>query len=266
MNPDAPSVSYPNADVQLARLAGAIAEPARARMLCCLMDGYARTATELAVVAEVAASTTSAHLARLKEERLIESIAQGRHRYFRLADGDVAAALESLLVVAGAPRASGAARTSATAAALSTFEPDTPMRLRSARTCYDHMAGTAGVALHDRLHAQGWLSGLQSGSYELTTDGAVALESLGLDVDAARRSRRRFACPCLDWSERRPHLGGALGAACLQLALRRGWARQALDGRALTVTLKAEREMPELFGLSTQPLAAHAASSTHARR
>lgn len=261
MKSDAAPDSSPNADVQLARLAGAIAEPARARMLCCLMDGHARTATELAVVAEVAASTTSAHLARLKEERLIESIAQGRHRYFRLAGGDVAAALESLLVVAGAPRSGAAAP-----AALPALEPNTPTRLRSARTCYDHMAGTAGVALHDRLHAQGWLSGLQSGSYELTTDGAVALESLGLDVDAARRSRRRFACPCLDWSERRPHLGGALGAACLQLALRRGWVRQALDGRALTVTLKAEREMPELFGLSTQPLAARAAPSTHARR
>lgn len=184
MKSDAAPDSSPNADVRLAGLAGAIAEPARARMLCCLMDGHARTATELAVVAEVAASTASAHLARLKEARLVESLAQGRHRYFRLADGD----------------------------------------------------------------------------------GAVALESLGLDVDAARRSRRRFACPCLDWSERRPHLGGALGAACLQLALRRGWVRQALDGRALTVTPKAEREMPELFGPSTQPLAARAAPSTHARR
>ncbi|QNK75175.1 helix-turn-helix transcriptional regulator [Variovorax sp. PAMC28562] len=252
MKSDAAPDSSPNADVRLARLAGAIAEPARARMLCCLMDGHARTATELAVVAEVAASTASAHLARLKEARLVESLAQGRHRYFRLADGDVAAALESLLVVAGAP--------------LPAFEPNTPTRLRSARTCYDHMAGTAGVALHDRLHAQGWLSGLQSGSYDLTTDGAVALESLGLDVDAARRSRRRFACPCLDWSERRPHLGGALGAACLQLAVRRVWVRQALDGRALTVTPKAEREMPELFGPSTQPLAVRAAPSTHARR
>lgn len=261
MKSDAAPDSSPNADVRLARLAGAIAEPARARMLCCLMDGHARTATELAVVAEVAASTASAHLARLKEARLVESLAQGRHRYFRLADGDVAAALESLLVVAGAPRSGAAAR-----AALPAFEPNTPTRLRSARTCYDHMAGTAGVALHDRLHAQGWLSGLQSGSYDLTTDGAVALESLGLDVDAARRSRRRFACPCLDWSERRPHLGGALGAACLQLAVRRGWVRQALDGRALTVTPKAEREMPELFGPSTQPLAVRAAPSTHARR
>ncbi|MFS2055235.1 ArsR/SmtB family transcription factor, partial [Variovorax sp. CT11-76] len=164
-----------NPDLQLARLAGAIAEPARARMLSCLMDGHARTATELATVAEVAPSTASAHLARLREERLVALLVQGKHRYFRLADDDVAAALEGLMVVAGAPRVAG-------------FKPSTPSRLRSARTCYDHMAGTAGVALHDRLHAQGWLSGLASGSYELTTEGAVALESLGVEVDAVRRA------------------------------------------------------------------------------
>ncbi|VTU13635.1 Helix-turn-helix domain protein [Variovorax sp. SRS16] len=222
------------ADTHLARLAGAIAEPARARMLCCLLDGHARTATELAAVAEVAASTASAHLARLREQRLVESVAQGKHRYFRLASPEVGAALEGLLVVAGAPRGE--------------FKPTAPSRLRAARTCYDHMAGMAGVALHDRLHAQGWLHRkAEDGDYELTPDGAVALESLGIDVDGARGSRRRFACACLDWSERRPHLGGALGAAWLQLSLRRGWVRQELDGRALTLTPKAQREMPELF-------------------
>ena len=163
-----------NADLQLARLAGAIAEPARARMLGCLMDGHARTATELAAAAEVAASTASAHLARLRDERLVELWVQGRHRYFRLAGEQVAAALESLMVLAGAVPALPAAG----------FAPSTPSRLRAARTCYDHMAGTAGVALHDRLHAQGWLSGLASGAYELTAEGAIALESLGLDVDA----------------------------------------------------------------------------------
>jgi DNA-binding transcriptional ArsR family regulator len=225
------------ADSQLARLAGAIAEPARARMLCCLLDGHARTATELAAVAEVAASTASAHLARLRQQRLVELLAQGKHRYIRLAGPEVAAALEGLLVLAGAPRGE--------------FRPSTPSRLRAARTCYDHMAGGAGVALHDRLHAQGWLQVAPDGeSYELSPGGAVALESLGIDVEAARRSRRRFACACLDWSERRPHLGGALGAACLDLSLRRGWVRQELDGRALALTPKVRREMPELFGLA----------------
>lgn len=225
------------ADSHLARLAGAIAEPARARMLCCLLDGHARTATELAAVGEVAASTASAHLARLKEQRLVESVAQGKHRYFRLAGSEVAAVLEGLLVVAGAPA--------------SEFRPTAPSRLRAARTCYDHMAGTAGVALHDRLHAQGWLhAAAEGGVYELTAEGAIALESLGLDIEGARSSRRRFACACLDWSERRPHLGGALGAAWLQLSLRRGWVRQELDGRALALTPRARREMPELFGLA----------------
>lgn len=224
------------ADTDLARLAGAIAEPARARMLCCLMDGHARTATELAAVAEVAASTASAHLSRLREQRLVESLAQGKHRYFRLADDRVAAALEGLLVIAGAPRGE--------------FRSTTPSRLRDARTCYDHMAGSAGVALHDRLHAQGWLRGASEGGgdYTLTPEGAVALETLGIDIDAARSARRRFACACLDWSERRPHLGGALGAAWLQLALRRGWVRQDLNGRALAVMPRARREVPELFG------------------
>ena len=226
-----------SADFQLARLAGAIAEPARARMLSCLMDGHARTATELATVAEVAASTASAHLARLKEERLVDVMVQGKHRYFRLANDDVASALESLMVVAGTPRTPPAPE----------FKPSTPSRLRSARTCYDHMAGTAGVALHDRLHAQGWLSGLHSGSYELTPEGAIALESLGVEIDAVRRSRRRFACACLDWSERRPHLGGALAAAWLDLAVRRGWVKPDLDSRALALTPKARREMPMLF-------------------
>ena len=224
-----------NADDRLARLAGAIAEPARARMLCCLMDGHARTATELAAVAEVAPSTASVHLARLREQRLVDYVAQGKHRYFRLAGSDVAAALEGLMVLAGVPRAS--------------FQPSTPSRLRAARTCYDHVAGAAGVALHDRLFAQGWLATTGGDGYALTADGAIALESLGLDIDVVRRTRRRFACACIDWSERRPHLGGALGAAWLQLALRRGWARQAAGDRALTLTPKAQRELPELFGL-----------------
>ena len=226
-----------HADAQLAGLTGAMAEPARARMLCGLLDGRARTATELAVLAEVAPSTASAHLARLLQAGLLQAVAQGRHRYFRLADAQVAATLEGLLVLA-----------SSAAVPLPAFRPRTPEGLRAARTCYDHIAGAAGVQLHDRLHAHGWLSGLASGSYALTTAGAAAMADLGLDVQAARRARRRFACPCLDWSERRPHLGGALGAAWLQLALRRGWVRQALDGRALSVMPKAARELPQLFG------------------
>lgn len=230
--------SSSNADFQLARLAGAIAEPARARMLSCLMDGHARTATELAAVAEVAASTASAHLARLKEERLVELLVQGKHRYFRLAGDNVAAALESLMVVAGTPRAAE-------------FKPNTPSRLRTARTCYDHMAGTIAVRLHDHFAEQGWLATNGDNEYALTPEGEQQFVQLGLDLQAMRKLRRRFACPCLDWSERRPHLGGALGAALLQLALKKGWVEQDLDSRALSVPPKGQRQMLAAFGLST---------------
>ncbi|MGO4379365.1 ArsR/SmtB family transcription factor [Pseudoduganella sp. RAF53_2] len=226
-----------HADYHLARVAGAIAEPARARMLCCLLDGHARTATELSAVAEVSASTASAHLARLKDDRLLVQVAQGKHRYYQIADADVGAALEALLVVAGLPRPQ--------------FKPNTPDRLRNARTCYDHMAGTIAVRLHDHFAEQGWLATNGDNEYALTPEGEQQFVQLGLDLQAMRKLRRRFACPCLDWSERRPHLGGALGAALLQLALKKGWVEQDLDSRALSVPPKGQRQMLAAFGLST---------------
>lgn len=199
-------------DTAVSRIAAAIGEPARARMLYCLMDGHARTSTELAVVGEVSPSTASVHLSRLKAERLVEVVVQGKHRYYSLDGPHVAVALEALSVVAGRPR--------------EVFVPPTPSRLRVARTCYDHMAGTIGVALHDRLKEREWLSAASPGAkaYDLTNAGMTALEAVGIDVAATRALRRRFAFPCLDWSERRPHIGGALGAAILLLALKRsGW-------------------------------------------
>ena len=226
-----------NADACLSAIAGAIAEPARARMLCCLLDGRARTSTELSVVAEVAPSTASAHLNRLRDECLIQMVAQGKHRYYQLAGADVAKALEALLVVAGLARPA--------------FTPNTPSRLRHARTCYDHMAGTVAVALHDKIAAQGWLlpaaRGDAAAEYTLSAHGAAGFERLGMDLAALRKLRRRFACPCLDWSERRPHIGGALGAALLQLALTRGWAGQDLDSRALSVSAAGQRSMLAAF-------------------
>lgn len=226
-----------HADHHLSRVAGAIAEPARARMLCSLLDGHARTATELSVVAEVSASTASAHLTRLKDDHLVTQLAQGKHRYYQLADADVAAALEALLVVAGLPRQQ--------------FIPNTPDRLRNARTCYDHMAGTVAVRLHDHFTSQGWLAAPKGeNEYQLSPGGEQQFIQLGFDLHAMRKLRRRFACPCLDWSERRPHLGGALGAALLQLALTKGWVEQDLDSRALGVSAKGQRQMLAAFGLS----------------
>lgn len=223
----------------VSKIAAAIGEPARARMLYCLLDGRARTGTELAVVADVSPSTASVHLQRLKTERLVKAIAQGKHRYYSLVGANVAAALEALNVLAGAPRPP--------------FVPSTPNRLRAARTCYDHIAGSLGVSLHDRFHALGWLShNSPTGENEcdLTAKGIKAFEHLGIDVHATRALRRRFAYSCIDWSERRPHLGGALAAALFKVALRRKWFLQNLYNRALEVTNLGRREMKTRFGLA----------------
>ncbi|HLH20853.1 MAG TPA: helix-turn-helix transcriptional regulator [Bryobacteraceae bacterium] len=214
--------------------AAAIGEPARARMLYCLMDDRARASTELAVVAGVSPSTASAHLNRLLAARLVRVQVQGKHRYYTLAGPPVARVLEGLNVLAGAPHGR--------------FVPNTPSRLRAARTCYDHLAGTLGVTLRDRLETSGCLSA-NSGSYDLTPKGIRHLAGLGIDLEETRRTRRRFAYDCLDWSERRPHLGGALGAALLKAALRRKWVTQDLDSRALQITAAGRHDLRRHFGV-----------------
>ncbi|MGB8476972.1 MAG: ArsR family transcriptional regulator [Candidatus Acidiferrum sp.] len=229
----------PHADASASRIAAAIGEPARARMLYCLMDGHARTSTELAVVAEVSPSTASVHLHRLKFARLVKVMTQGKRRYYSLEGLEVANVLEGLSVLAGGSRTN--------------FVPNTPPRLRAARTCYDHIAGTMGVSLHDRFKSLRWLSPSPSATdntYDLTQAGAQAFEVLGIDLAATRNLRRRFACPCLDWSERRFHVGGALGAAILKIALKRNWLLEDLDSRALSLTPFGRREFQTRFGLN----------------
>ena len=224
-------------DVAVSALAATIGEPARARMLYLLLDGRARTATELAVAADVAPSTASVHLQRLTTGRLVRVLPQGRHRYYSLKGPEVAAALEALSVLAGGARETQMSRT--------------PAGLRFARTCYDHIAGALGVSLHDRFTSLGWFARIPSsdGGYELTLSGTLALDALGVDVSAARGLRRRLAYPCVDWSERRPHLAGAVGAAVLDVALKRKWVVRDLDSRALELTPYGRREMRARFGL-----------------
>jgi hypothetical protein len=176
---------------------------------------------------ELAASTTSAHLARLVDQGLLAVVPQGRHRYYALAAEEVATALESLLVVAGRPAPPA---------------PRTPRHLQLARTCYDHLAGTLAVSLNERMVAARWLQPDGDRSYRLSPAGEVALAQWGVDLDATRAQRRRFACPCLDWSERRSHLGGALGAAVLDAAVRRRWLSKDLEGRGVRATPKGQRE------------------------
>ncbi|MGA2978589.1 MAG: helix-turn-helix transcriptional regulator [Terriglobales bacterium] len=235
-------------DLAVSSIAAAIGEPARARILYCLMDGHARTSTELAMVAEVSPSTASVHLNRLKSDHLVKVLVQGKHHYYSLEGPNVAIVLEGLSVVAGGSHGQ--------------FVPTTPSRLRVARTCYDHLAGTVGVSLHDRFRALQWLSAsskvasskisgskVNDNAYDLTPGGAKAFAALGIDIETTRALRRHFACACLDWSERRPHLGGALGAAVLKVALKRKWVVHDLDSRALGVTSFGRREMLTRFGL-----------------
>lgn len=200
-------------------------------MLFCLLDNRARTSTELALAAGVNPSTASVHLARLKNEGLLRQSVQGKHRFYSLAGNDVAEVLERLSVLAGAPH--------------STFRPTTPDRLRKARTCYDHIAGTLGVQLHDQFISLGWLQreSTDGDAYDVTPQGVLGFKKLGIDVDETRAQRRRFAFACLDWSERRSHLGGAVGAAVLQLAVSKKWVVQERDDRILRVTPSGVREL-----------------------
>jgi hypothetical protein len=204
-------------------------------MLFCLMDGHARTSTELAVVADVSTSTASAHLNRLKVERLVKVLTQGKHRFYSLDGPKVARVLEGLSVLADQPHKK--------------FVPNTPTRLRAARVCYDHMAGTLGVQLHDKFKDLKWISNGAGDAYELTVAGEKALDALNVNVDEMQNSRRRFAYACLDWSERRPHLGGALGSALLDTAVKRKWVTKDLDSRAIRITNAGRRELLARFGL-----------------
>src|SRR3954468_17193725 len=200
-----------SAEKAASRIPAAIGEPARARILYCLLDGHARTSTELALIAEVSPSTASVHLTHLKDRGLVRVLAQGKHRYYSLEGAHTAAALEALMVVAVGPD--------------NRYISTTPQRLRTARTCYDHMAGTIAVALHDRFEQLGWMV-LAPHAYDVTPAGDRALAAFGIDIKATRTLRRRFAYGCVDWSERKPHIAGALGAALLQVALKRKWLTQ----------------------------------------
>ena len=220
------------------RIAAAVGDNARSRMLYSLMNGRARTATELALLAEVSPSTASAHLSRLTADRLVRVVPQGKRRYYNIDNEHVARLLESLSVLAGASSAQLTHRV--------------PEQLRAARTCYDHIAGSLGVALHDRLFASKWLARDEDGeddAYRVTDKGSAAFESLGIDVGETRSLRRRFAFACLDWSERRPHVGGAIGAALLRVALHKRWVTSEKGSRTLHVTALGRRELARRFDL-----------------
>jgi DNA-binding transcriptional ArsR family regulator len=223
----------------IAPVAALMADPARAAMLGALLGGSALAAGELSQVAGISPATASAHLARLLDGGLVAVTQQGRHRYYRLAGPEVASVLETI-------------------AQISPFRPLRGLRqardavaLAQARTCYDHLAGRAGVALFDALMRAQVLTGSGTGhsaAYEVTADGAHALSGFGVDVAEVRRSRRRFAGACLDWTQRRPHLNGALGAAVNDRLLELGWIVRGPSRRAVRVTEPGRAGLAATFG------------------
>jgi DNA-binding transcriptional ArsR family regulator len=229
-------------NAKFAEIAALAGDPARAGMLHALMDGRALTASELARVAGITPQTASSHISRMAEAGLIGVQKQGRHRYHRLASPAVARMMEGIMRVAA------------------DLEPARPLSvgprdaaLRAARTCYDHLAGRLGVALADALVAGGYAE-LGSDAGMVTPSGMALFGRLGLDVEAllARRGQRatRVLCrPCLDWSERRAHLAGAVGAALCAHSFAKGWIRRIEGTRAVAVTPKGQRTFREEFGI-----------------
>jgi DNA-binding transcriptional ArsR family regulator len=210
----------------LSRIGALLADPGRAAMLWSLMDGRARPAGELTMIAGLSPSAASGHLAKLAESALVALEVRGRHRYYRIATPEIAAAIEALAHLA---QASAPARPTPVAART------VPLDMRYARTCYDHMAGELAVRVFDHLLARGWLVD-EGGNVEATEEGSAVLARWGIDIGAQRARKRRFACTCLDWSERRAHLGGALGAAVLDHWTQHRWVEHAEKPRVLRIT------------------------------
>jgi len=224
------------ADASITPVASLLADRARTTMLLALADGRVLPACELALQAGVKAPTASAHLARLVAGGLLSVERQGRHALYRLASPQVARALEALGTLA-APRPAGSFR-----------EGQHGTALRLARSCYDHLAGQVGVAVTAALLERGVLRP-RGAAYVLTPAGERSLRRLGVAVDASRRARRAFARPCLDWSERRHHLAGSLGAALLDRLLASEWVRRSRASRALVVTARGWHGLEDAFGV-----------------
>lgn len=223
----------------LPRIARLLSDPARARMVWMLIDGTTRPAGELAYGARVSAQSASGHLAKLVDGGLLEARAQGRHRYFRLASADVAGVVDSLASLGAAtrPRRPRSPLPS----------PSTPEQFLRARTCYGHLAGEMAVNVLVAMLKGRWLCADGPG-FALTEAGEAHLAALGIDLSAAHRPRRVFARACVDLTQRRPHLGGALGDALLELYIDRGWIQRHPRSRAVTLTPAGREGFRRWFG------------------
>lgn len=221
----------------VAKISQLIGEPGRFRMLIALLNGNGCSASELAMAAGVSPQTASSHLTKLLSGGLVACEQSGRQRVFQLKSRDVAAAVEALGALAHGER-----------------ESSVP-EIRFARTCYDHLAGMLAIALRNELTQRGVLRQGENG-FEVTRQGQQRLKDLSIDVDSLRRMRRGFGNRCLDWTERHPHIGGALGAALLARLLELRWIARVRGTRAVRVTHAGERGLEEMFGIRCAKLRA----------
>ena len=231
---------------RIATIGELFGDPARAAILVALLDGRARTAGELALAGNISAQSASGHLAKLTAGGLLAVRSQGRHRYYQLASAEVAHALEaagSLTPRRATSEANGAANGSELRVANARLASTD---IRIARSCYDHLAGVVAVDLTRRMEASGAIRASGEWEYELGRTGEQFFGKLGVDVDAIRRGRRAFARRCLDWTERKPHLAGALGAALFGQLMQMGWVVRKRDSRVVRVTHLGERKLAEL--------------------
>jgi DNA-binding transcriptional ArsR family regulator len=226
----------------LAEIAALIGEPTRVVMLWSLLGGLARPASELAFYANVSAQNASAHLARLVEADMLAVEARGRHRYYRLASADVAHAIEALAALAPSEKETAAKKIAGSA-------PRQTPDLKYARACYDHLAGKVAVDICAALRDKGCLTPVGA-DFEITSKGEKLFRDLGIEISELRQQRRALARQCQDWSERRPHIAGALGAAMLELMFQRGWIARVRSSRILRVTAKGREDVYKLLKLA----------------
>lgn len=223
-------------DNNIGFIAALISEPSRAAILMALLDGGELPASELAYHARISPQTASLHLAKLVAGELLAVERRGRHRYYRLAGNEIGQALETLLTLA--PQTPWQRRQLA--------ETDTPIRV--ARTCYDHLAGRLGVGLTQALVKQKVIApATDDTQYRVTKKGEAWLAEFGIDLDLARRSRRSFAKQCLDWTERQPHLAGALGAAILNRLFEQKWIARVNGDRSIRIAPRGKERFLQIF-------------------
>jgi DNA-binding transcriptional ArsR family regulator len=227
-------------DPDIPRIANLLADASRARIVWTLIDGTTRPAGELAYAANISAQSASAHLAKLVQGGLLETEAQGRHRYFRLASAEVASLIEGI--------ASLGAVTRSRAPRMMLPAPSVPIQFLHARTCYGHLAGEMAVKVLEAMLKQRWLSA-EGRDYSVTRLGETKLTELNVDVATARKRRRVFARACVDLTQRRLHLGGALGDALLNAYVARGWVQRHRHSRVVSITPKGHEAFRRAFGL-----------------